>query len=209
MSGPVSIPTAWLLGPAYADPLGVDGPSDGTPRSVATGADNEPQQGGTVPREWIPAALLATVLICAGCSGPGAAASDATARAAATTAPTSTAVAAGSTGAVNSAGTARTTSPEVPLPGASADATTALHGISCVADATGSWSFHGTVHNTSASAKHYTVALALTRGASVVGHGVTSVTVPAGAQRTVSSAGFATVRGSAACETVVSAEEAA
>ncbi|OMH34119.1 hypothetical protein BGP79_02840 [Tersicoccus sp. Bi-70] len=154
--------------------------------------------------------MLATVLICAGCSNPGTAASDAATTAPAT-APSAapTAAFAGFAGAMTAAGTARTTSPEVPLPGASADATTALHGISCAADPAGSWSFHGTVHNTSASAKRYTVALALTRGASVVGHGLTSVTVPAGAQRTVSSAGFATLRGSAACETVVSAEEAA
>ncbi|MEH0109722.1 hypothetical protein V6N00_08380 [Tersicoccus sp. MR15.9] len=158
-----------------------------------------------MPRQWIPAAMIAAGLICAGCTSPAATAISPAATGPSTASATGTPTTTGSAGAADSV----RTSAAVPLPGASADATSALHGASCTADAAGTWSFHGTVHNSGTSARVYTVALAITRGASVLGHGLTTVTVPAGAQRTVISTHFATVPGDAACQTVVSAEAAA
>lgn len=164
-------------------------------------------------RSWVPAAVLAAVLTTAGCTtgttsavpGPDSAPPAVTA---ASTAP--------STGTALSAPvTAPPPAPvpaaaAVPLPAATADATAALRGSHCTADEYGVWSFHGTVHNTTTAARHYTLALAVTSGARVLGHGIATVTVPARSTRPVSAVRFAATPDTAAtCDVVVSAEAAA
>ncbi len=89
------------------------------------------------------------------------------------------------------------------------NAINALRDQSCTAGANGSWTFKGTLVNSTGTAKTYTVAVAVTVGAAVQGHALMTETVQAGKSADVSAKDFAhTAGGAGVCEPVVSAEDA-
>jgi hypothetical protein len=91
----------------------------------------------------------------------------------------------------------------------SLNAIDALQKHTCAAGPDGSWTFKGTLVNTSDKAKTYTVAVAVTVGAAVQGHTLITKTVQAGKSAEVSAENFAKTTGQqGTCEPVVSAEDA-
>jgi hypothetical protein len=147
----------------------------------------------------LPAALLLAV---AGCSGGG----SGPAGPSPSVSPPSTTTA---------AQTPSVSSPPTTTPSLPTDVSTSLNAIddlqehTCVAGPDGSWTFKGTLVNSSDKAKTYTVALAVTVGASVQGHALITETVQAGKSAEVSAENFAKTTGQqGTCEPVVSVEDA-
>lgn len=147
----------------------------------------------------LPAALLLAV---AGCSGGG----SGPAGPSPSVSPPSTTTA---------AQTPSVSSPPTTAPSLPTDVSTSLNAIddlqkhTCVAGPDGSWTFKGTLVNSSDKAKTYTVALAVTVGAAVQGHALITETVQAGKSAEVSAENFAKTTGQqGTCEPVVSVEDA-
>ncbi|WP_115787574.1 hypothetical protein [Arthrobacter silvisoli] len=120
---------------------------------------------------------------------------------------------AGTSGTPNPAATDQTAAP--PPSSAPGDVSTSFNAIdalrnhSCTAASDGSWTFKGTLVNTTGSAKTYTVAIAVTIGAAIQGHALITETVQPGKSADVSAKDFAHTTGRAGiCEPVVSAEDA-
>lgn len=103
-------------------------------------------------------------------------------------------------------------SPAAPLPSdvsTSLNAFSALQESSCAQDGAGAWSFQGALANATDTTKTYTVAVAVTVGASVQGHALITKTVAAGKTTGISATDFAKTTGQAGtCEPVVSLEDA-
>lgn len=150
-------------------------------------------------RALLPAALL---LALAGCSGGGSGAAEpGQSQSAPTTSQSSASSAAASSGGQ--------------APGASepTDVSSSLNAIgdlrkhTCTAAADGSWTFTGTLVNSSTESRTYTVAVAVTVGAAVQGHTIITETVPAGKSADVKAEKFAKSMGpNGTCEPVVSVE---
>lgn len=157
-------------------------------------------------RALLPAALLLAV---AGCSGGGSgpagpsASQSAPASSSATTNPTS-----GSQS--TSVPAPPTTPPSLPTDvSTSLNAIDALQKHTCAAGPDGSWTFKGTLVNTSDKAKTFTVAVAVTVGAAVQGHTLITETVQPGKSAELSAENFAKTAGQqGTCEPVVSVEDA-
>ena len=145
-------------------------------------------------RALLPAVLL---LVLAGCSSGGSGpAGPSESRTAATPAPSASAS---------------------PAPGTSepADVSTSLNSPDalrqhvCTATADGSWSFKGTLVNSSDKNKVFTVAIGVTAGPAVAGHTLITKTVPAGQSADIAAANFAKTKDSnGTCTPVVSVEDA-
>jgi hypothetical protein len=104
-----------------------------------------------------------------------------------------------------------------PAPGTSepADVSTSLNApyawrqYACSASADGSWSFKGTLDNTSDKNKVFTVAIAVTAGPVVAGHTIITKTVAAGQSAEIEAPDFAKTKDkTTACTPVVSVEDA-
>ena len=104
-----------------------------------------------------------------------------------------------------------------PAPGTSepADVSTSLNAPDalrqhvCSATADGSWSFKGTLVNSSDKNKVFTVAIGVTAGPAVAGHTLITKTVPAGQSADIAAANFAKTKDSnGTCTPVVSVEDA-
>lgn len=104
-----------------------------------------------------------------------------------------------------------------PAPGISepADVSTSLNAPEalrqhvCTAAADGSWSFKGTLVNSSDKNKVFTVAIAVTAGPAVAGHALITQAVQAGQSVDIAAANFAkTKNGGGTCTPVVSVEDA-
>ena len=104
-----------------------------------------------------------------------------------------------------------------PAPGTSepADVSTSLNAPDalrqhvCTATADGSWSFKGTLDNTSDKNKVFTVAIAVTAGPAVAGHTIITKTVAAGQSAEIAAPNFAKTKDSAGtCTPVVSVKDA-
>ena len=104
-----------------------------------------------------------------------------------------------------------------PAPGTSepADVSTSLNAPDalrqhvCNATADGSWSFKGTLVNSSDEDKVFTVAIGVTAGPAVAGHTLITKTVPAGQSADIAAANFAKTKdGNGTCTPVVSVEDA-
>ncbi len=79
----------------------------------------------------------------------------------------------------------------------------------CTAAADGSWSFKGTLVNSSDKNKVFTVAIAVTAGPAVAGHALITQAVQAGQSVDIAAANFAkTKNGGGTCTPVVSVEDA-
>jgi hypothetical protein len=79
----------------------------------------------------------------------------------------------------------------------------------CTATADGSWSFKGTLDNTSDKNKVFTVAIAVTAGPVVAGHTIITKTVAAGQSAEIAAPNFAKTKDSAGtCTPVVSVKDA-
>jgi len=159
-------------------------------------------------RRLLPAALL---LALAGCSGGGAG----PASQSASPAPSSTESGSPGTSTGPSAAASTDKAPAPPPSSEPGDVSTSFNAIdalrnqSCTAGADGSWTFMGTLVNSTKSAKTYTVAVAVTIGAAVQGHALITETVQAGKSADVLARDFARTTGRAGtCEPVVSAEDA-
>lgn len=146
----------------------------------------------------LPAVLLLAV---AGCSGGG-------------TAPSGPGPSV-SPSTTTAAQTPSVTSPPSTAPSLPTDVSTSLNAIddlqkhTCAAGPDGSWTFKGTLVNSSDKAKTYTVALAVTVGAAVQGHALITETVQPGKSADVSAVNFAKTAGQqGTCEPVVSVEDA-
>ena len=157
-------------------------------------------------RALLPAALLLAV---AGCSGGGSGPAGPSASQTAPASPTAT------TDSTAGSETPLITPPPTTAPSLPTDVSTTLNAIkdlqdhTCTAGTDGSWTFKGTLVNTSGQAKTYTVAVAVTVGAAVQGHALITETVQAGKSAEVSAENFAKTTGSAGqCEPVVSAKDA-
>lgn len=147
----------------------------------------------------LPAALLLAV---AGCSGGA-------------TNPTGTGPSVSPSSTTAAPQTPSVTSPPTTAPSLPTDVSTSLNAIddlqehTCVAGTDGSWTFKGTLVNSSDKAKTYTVALAVTVGAAVQGHALITETVQPGKSADVSAVNFAKTAGQqGTCEPVVSVEDA-
>lgn len=80
---------------------------------------------------------------------------------------------------------------------------------SCSPSADGSWSFKGTLDNTSTKSKVFTVAIAVTAGPLVAGHTIITKTIAAGQSADVDAPDFAKTKDkTTACTPVVSVEDA-
>lgn len=91
----------------------------------------------------------------------------------------------------------------------SLNAPDALRQPVCRATAGGSWSFTGTLVNSSDKSKVFTVAIAVTSGPAVAGHTIITKTVAAGQSAQITATNFAKTNDSAGtCTPVVSVEDA-
>lgn len=91
----------------------------------------------------------------------------------------------------------------------SLNAPDALRQHVCTATADGSWSFKGTLVNSSDKDKVFTVAIGVTAGPAVAGHTLITKTVPAGQSADIAAANFAKTKDSnGTCTPVVSVEDA-
>ena len=104
-----------------------------------------------------------------------------------------------------------------PAPGASvpADVSTSLNAPDalrqhvCTATADGSWSFKGTLVNTTDKNKVFTVAIAVTAGPAVAGHTLITQAVAAGKSAEIAAPNFAKTKDTAGtCTPVVSVKDA-
>ena len=96
-----------------------------------------------------------------------------------------------------------TTATGVPVP--SALATDALSNVSCSPDASGAWSFSGTLSNPGTTEVTYTVAVAVGTTSSPAGHALIEQRVAPGAEVTVRADKFASAApAGSTCEAVVS-----
>lgn len=148
-------------------------------------------------RALLPAVLL---LALAGCSSGGPAPNrPSETRGTATPAPTT----------ATASGSAAPASSEPADVSSSLNAPEALRQHTCTAAADGSWSFTGTLVNSSEKAKVFTVAIAVTVGPAVAGHTLITETVAAGKSAEISAPNFATTKDSSGtCNPVVSVEDA-
>lgn len=103
---------------------------------------------------------------------------------------------------------ATTPSPPSPAPSVSAPdslVTDALKNVQCAADAHGTWSFSGTLHNTGTASVKYTIAIAVGTTSSVAGHAMIEKEVAAGASTEVRAAEVAQAApAGSTCDAVVS-----
>lgn len=148
-------------------------------------------------RALLPAVLL---LALAGCSsagsGPAGPSQSRTAAPSATATPSASASPAPDTSAPADVST-------------SLNAPDALRQPVCRATAGGSWSFTGTLVNSSDKSKVFTVAIAVTSGPAVAGHTIITKTVAAGQSAQITATNFAKTNDSAGtCTPVVSVEDA-
>ena len=91
----------------------------------------------------------------------------------------------------------------------SLNAPDALRQHVCTATADGSWSFKGTLVNSSDKNKVFTVAIGVTAGPAVAGHTLITKAVPAGQSADIAAANFAKTKDSnGTCTPVVSVEDA-
>ena len=153
-------------------------------------------------RALLPAVLL---LALAGCSNGGPAPHQPSeTRVTATATSTST--------APSTAPPATSTAPASSEPAdvsSSLNAPDALRQHTCTAAADGSWSFTGTLVNSSDKTRVFTVAVAVTVGPAVAGHTLITETVAAGKSAQISAPNFAKTKDSSGtCNPVVSVEDA-
>jgi hypothetical protein len=174
---------------------------------VAHGIRAIPQGGTMRMRALLPAALLLAVAGCSG-GGSGPAGPSASQSAPASSSATTTNPTSGSQSP--SASAPPTTAPSLPTDvSTSLNAIDALQKHTCAAAPDGSWTFKGTLLNTSDKAKTYTVAVAVTVGAAVQGHTLITETLQPGKSAEVSAENFAKTTGQeGTCEPVVSVEDA-
>lgn len=148
-------------------------------------------------RALLPAVLL---LVLAGCSSGGSGpATPSIGSTAATPAPSSS----------SSSGSTAPSASEPADVSTSLNAPDALREPICRATADGSWSFTGTLVNSSDKNKVFTVAIAVTVGPAVAGHTIITKTVAAGKSAEIAAPNFAKTKDSAGtCTPVVSVEDA-
>lgn len=148
-------------------------------------------------RALLPAVLL---LVLAGCSSGGTGpATPSIGSTAATPAPSSSSASASSAPGASEPADVST----------SLNAPDALRESICRATADGSWSFTGTLVNSSDKNKVFTVAIAVTAGPAVAGHTIITKTVAAGKSAGIAAPNFAKTKDSAGtCTPVVSVEDA-
>ena len=148
-------------------------------------------------RALLPAVLL---LVLAGCSSGGSGPAQ----------PSESSTAA--TPAPSTSQTSASPSPGITEPAdvsTSLNAPDALRQHACTAAADGSWSFKGTLVNSSDKNKVFTVAIAVTAGPAVAGHTLITQTVAAGQSVDIAAANFAKTKdGGGTCTPVVSVEDA-
>ena len=148
-------------------------------------------------RALLPAALL---LALAGCSSGGPAPNQPSETVTTATPAPSTAPAATSTAPASSEPADVSTSLNAP---------DALRQHTCTATADGSWSFKGTLVNSSEKARVFTVAVAVTVGPAVAGHTLITETVAAGKSAEIAAPNFAKTKDrNGTCDPVVSVEDA-
>ena len=147
-------------------------------------------------RALLPAVLL---LVLAGCSSGGSGpATPSTGSSTAATPPSS-----------SSSGSPAPSASEPADVSTSLNAPEALREPICRATADGSWSFTGTLVNSSDKNKVFTVAIAVTAGPAVAGHTIITKTVAAGKSAEIAAPNFAKTKDSAGtCTPVVSVEDA-
>jgi len=149
----------------------------------------------------LPAALL---LALAGCSSGGPAPNQPSETGTTATAPGSSAPST----APPSGSTAPATSEPADV-SSSLNAPDALRQHTCTATADGSWSFTGTLVNSSEKPRVFTVAVAVTVGPAVAGHTLITETVAAGKSAEIAAPNFAKTKDSnGTCDPVVSVEDA-